>query len=171
MRHGAMLLCSGLNLIFEHGRIFGSGKVNGAEAKWTWPSFFRSRVPTHANQIRFLEFKPLHAHRFAHGVLICKLVGFSNSFYRGTKKSRSCHGVRGRWSVVAGGRRICLLRPFALEIDFECDISDLSGWPEPRTGGGCPGFKQIEGRFGPSQLVAQAFFATNEVSLCCRVLF
>ena len=57
-----------------------------------------------------LEFKPLHATRFAQGVLICKLVGFTNSFYRGTRKSRSCHGVRGRWSVVAGGRRIRLLR-------------------------------------------------------------
>ena len=50
--------------------------------------------------------------RFAHGVLICRLVGFTNSFYRGAKKSRSCTAFRGRWSVIAGGRRIRLLRLF-----------------------------------------------------------
>jgi hypothetical protein len=37
MHHGAMLLCSALNLIFDDGRISGSGKANGAEAKWTQP--------------------------------------------------------------------------------------------------------------------------------------
>ena len=69
-----MLLCSALNLIFEHGRISGSGKVNGAEAKWTSAVFSRSRSANLARTgYELLEFKPLHATRFAQGFLFAGL--------------------------------------------------------------------------------------------------
>ena len=95
MRHGAMLLCSALNLIFEHGRISGSGKVNGAEAKWTWPSFFRSKGANSPEP-------DTNFARVAH--VNCKLVGFTNSFYRGTKNHEAVTalGVAGALSLAGG---------------------------------------------------------------------
>jgi hypothetical protein len=56
MRHGAMLLCSALNLIFEHGRISGSGKVNGAEAKWTSAFFPFEECQNARTGYEFLKF-------------------------------------------------------------------------------------------------------------------
>ena len=60
--------------------------------------FFRSRsAKTRAPDTNFWNFLTdggpkkscrLPLARFAHGVLICRLVGFTNSSYRGTKKSR-----------------------------------------------------------------------------------
>jgi hypothetical protein len=64
-----------------------------------------------------------------------------------------------------------LLRPFALEIGFECDISDLSGWPRTSDWGRMSGVQTNRGRFSPSQLAAQAFLRLTRCLCVSRVLF
>ena len=64
-----------------------------------------------------------------------------------------------------------LLRPFALEIGFECDISDLSGWPRTSDWGRMSGVQTNRGQFSPSQLAAQAFLRLTRCLCVSRVLF
>ena len=54
-----------------------------------------------------------------------------------------------------------LLRPFALEIGFEWDISDLSGWPRTSDWGRMSGVQTNRGRFSPSQLAVLYMFSLS----------